>query len=149
MTTPILKVTRSFFDQSKVQAEMDAATRRGMITIGSFVRRTAIRSIRRRNNPSLPGNPPHARRASSPLKRLLLFSYEPRTQGVVIGPAAFGDAEAPGTLEFGGTVKPSRRRKGRRPVRPATIKARPFMGPAFDTTLAKIPAVFDGILNRR
>lgn len=144
----MLTIRESFFDSAKVQKQMDAATRRGMNTIGGYTRRVARTSLKVNKDPSEPGRPPHIRSKGSPLRSLLLYGYEHATKSVVIGPAALGAAVTPAVLEFGGTVKPKRNRRGR-PRRPSKIKPRPYMGPALELTQTKIPDVFDGILTKR
>lgn len=143
----MLTIRESFFDSAKVQKQMDAATRRGFQTIGRETRKAARASLKVSNKPSEPGQPPHIRKGS-PLRALMLYSYESTTKSVVIGPAALGAANTPPVLEFGGTVKPKRNRRGR-PRRPSKIKPRPYMGPALELTQTKIPDVFDGILTKR
>jgi hypothetical protein len=98
------------------------------------VRTTARRSIRRKKGTAPPGNPPHSHEGS--LKRLIYFSYDPRSETVVIGPARFKKGEAPPLLEFGGTI---RRTVGRRKLA-MKYPARPFMGPALEKSAPALPA---------
>src|SRR5690606_26351069 len=84
---------------------------------GSFIRRRARSSLRRRKRISAPGQPPsvHSKDPVATLKNIW-FSLDPRTETVVVGPLALNakmlaDGAAtptrgtvPSTLEFGGTV---------------------------------------------
>ena len=77
---------------------------------------------------SQPGAPPklHVRPVrANPLRRLLLFGYDPRRRSVVIGPLAFRGHGAE-KLEYG---------KGRH-------RARPFMRPALGKELPGLPAMW-------
>jgi len=71
---------------------------------------------------SRPGDPPRSQTGT--LKKFLFFSFDSRTESVVVGPARIrsDDPNAPSTLEFGGsaTIRGQRR----------TIAPRPYMGPA-------------------
>jgi len=82
------------------------------------------------NKPSRPGQAPAARR-SSPLNKLTLFAFDPRTESVVVGPVGFAGSKAPEVLEEGG-----RTRIGDRRVR---IAPRPYMGPALKQEIPNMP----------
>lgn len=130
-----------FFDRPAVAGLMDRKARRVLSRFGAFVRRRSRSSIRKRRKTSRPGQPP-----SSHLGQLrnIFFVFEPRRQSVVIGPARqnrIGDA--PEALEHGGASLVAagggdRRRRRRRVV----IRARPFMGPAFQAELPGLPAMW-------
>jgi len=130
-----------FFDRKAVQNAADRATRRVLSRFGAFVRRGARSSIRKRKKPSEPGRPPSSH--TGLLKRFIFFGYEPRRRSVVIGPVRLNQmvGDAPAALEHGGTsrVVTGSRRRGRR-VRSVTIRPRPFMGPAFEREMPKLPA---------
>ena len=128
-----------FFNSPKVIAAVDKATRRVLSRFGAFVRQAARSSIRRRKEPSAPGSPPSSH--SGLLKKFIWFSYEPNRRSVVIGPARLGGrnrGDAPSLLEYGGTTT-IRRRKRRRRVR---IRARPYMGPAFEKERVRLPSIW-------
>ena len=57
----------------------------------------------------------------------------------MIGPVRFKQGEAPNLLEFGGTAK--RVRTGGKQVI-ATYRPRPFMGPALEKEIPKLPAMW-------
>jgi len=133
------EMTQLFFDTRKVRRAVDVGTRRVLSKFGAFVRRTARSSIRKRKKPSSPGSPPSSH--TGLLKRFIWFGYEPARRSVVIGPARLtqkGRGEAPSLLEYGGSAKLERRGKRKR----AKVRARPFMGPAFEKEQPKLPAIW-------
>jgi hypothetical protein len=152
-----MNVKELFFDRAKVLAAVDDATRRQLIKAGSFVRRSARQSMRKRKKASEPGQPPRV--DSGELKKFLFFAYEPAKKTVVVGPVQLGKSIAPSVLEFGGSYQNSqgklipetplrltkngkvalRRIKGQ-----VKIEPRPFMGPALDKNRDKIPQFFAG-----
>lgn len=131
-TQSVERFKESFFDADKVIKAMDRATRKVFSKFGAFVRRRAQTSIRYRNKPAPPGQPPSAHRTgmktktnrrtgvsrvqpSSPLRDLIFFAYNADTQSVIIGPAIFPGSSprrlqptrgtVPQTLEVGGTLQ--------------------------------------------
>ena len=128
-----------FFDRKKVTRAVDKATRRVLSRFGAFVRTSARSSIRRRKNPSKPGQAPT--NWTGLLKRFLFFSFVPSKRSVVIGPARLNKAskDAPELLEKGGAVK-RRDRKGKR--RSVRYRSRPYMGPAFRKEQKKLPKLW-------
>lgn len=152
-----------FFDSAAVARSVDAATRRVLSKFGAFVRTRARTSIRRRKGVSPPGGPPYSHVGL--LKQFLFFSYDTGSRSVVIGPARLGgtaDPEAPGRLEYGGTMQGNGRvifvtnevgrdKKGKFTSRGKTrvelngtirYKPRPFMGPALQQVLPGLPAMW-------
>ena len=102
----------NFFDSAKVISALDKATRKALSKFGAFVRTSARSSIRRRNGVSKPGQPPHAHQGD--IKKIL-FAYDAKRQGVVIGPIkqnivfVNGDGKpttgtVPQALEKGGSI---------------------------------------------
>jgi len=133
------EMTQLFFDTRKVRRAVDASARRVLSKFGAFVRRTARSSIRKRKKPSSPGSPPSSHVGL--LKKFIFFGYEPPRRSVVIGPARLtqkGRGEAPHLLEYGGATKIAHRGKRKR----AKVRARPFMGPAFEKEEPKLPAMW-------
>lgn len=161
-----------FFDAPAVQRAVDRGTRRVLSRFGAFVwtkakdltnrparrmtlsemtpeqranHKRAVAIAKRKGRPvpkkparpSQPGEPP--RRVTGVLRRFLRFAFDDAAQSVVIGavpvPSRSG-AQAP--LEHGGktTVKS---RRGSRRVR---IAARPFMAPALERELPKLPGMW-------
>jgi hypothetical protein len=130
-------VKNCFFDRAAVKNAVDRATLRVLSKIGAYIRQAARSSIRTRKAISQPGNPPSSHEGS--LKRLIFFSYDPAAHSVVIGPVPLhGVAEAPPLLEFGGTARRVRRGKGY----VANYRARPYMGPALQQELPKLPSMW-------
>ena len=137
-----MRMTRFFFDRKGVRNRVDAATRKVLSRFGAYVRRTARSSIRKRKKPSQPGKPPSSH--TGLLKRFIFFGYDLSRKSVVIGPARLserGRGEAPSILEYGGaTMVTTRGRKKKR--KRSRIRARPFMGPAFEKERPQLPAMW-------
>ena len=133
------EIKQLFFDSPKVVRAVDATTRRVLSKFGAFVRRTARSSIRKRKRISEPGSPPSSH--TGLLKKFIFFGYDPAKRSVVIGPERLsqeGRGEAPHLLEYGGTGTVERKGKRRR----AKVRARPFMGPAFEKEEPKLAAMW-------
>ena len=107
-----------FFNSKVVMDATTKAERRVMFKFGMETRKDAKSSMRKRRQPSQPGQPPRV--VHGMLKRFLFFGYEPQKHSVVIGPALLtgfeGAGEAPEALEYGTDND---------------VAARPFMNPAF------------------
>jgi len=134
-----MKVTRLFFDRKAVTDNVDRAARRVLSKFGAYVRRSAKSSIRKRKRASLPGQPPSSH--TGLLKRFIFFGYDPGRQSVVIGPVRLmgrNRGEAPPLLEYGGRTTLKRKGKKRR----VRIRARPYMGPAFEENKKHLPAMW-------
>ena len=139
-----MRMKKLFFDRKAVTGKVDRAARKVLSRFGAFVRRAAKSSIRKRKRVSSPGQPPSSR--SGLLKKFIFFGYEPSRRNVVIGPAKLNQkiGDAPHALEHGGTSTVLQGLRGRRKKRRVKIKARPFMGPAFDKEKPKLPAMWAG-----
>ncbi len=155
------KVKGLFFDAPKVIAATDRATQRVLSRFGAFVRNAAQKSmlghaVRRgfgvksrvsnREGISKPGEPP--RPHTGDLVRFIFFAFDRENQSVVIGPTLLNRGSgAPEILEYGGTATMMRRPRGaknktqRVPTR-VRIEPRPFMGPARDKELPKLPGMW-------
>ena len=153
-----------FFDRSKVLRSLDRATARALSKFGASVRKAAQKSIVMREGPSSPGSPPHGHtsgkvtrvskstgkarvRRVSLLREFLFFSYDPSRKSVVIGPVRLGDTVNPRALpalEYGGPSTAEDPRTGRR--RGVRVRARPFMGPAFERELPGLAPLFKNSL---
>jgi phage gpG-like protein len=155
-----LKAAKSrFFDRKSVIDAMDKKTHAFLSRFGAFVRTRSKTSIRMRKHPSAPGRPPHGHKSAmrkktnrrtgvtkvqavSLLKEYITFSYDPFKKSVVIGPPKLsgprGGPPALKALEYGGksTVLAGRKRKPKK----VTIRARPFMRPAFNEEIRRLPA---------
>lgn len=118
-----------FFTSAEVLARVDAARRKALSRMGAFVRTRARSLLRYRKQGSAAGSPPSVHRhggfarktvkkdgtkvvrATSPLRELVFFAYDPGTDSVVAGPAVFRGASrktspakgtVPGLIEGGG-----------------------------------------------
>ncbi len=133
-----LKQAKSlFFDRAAVQNAVGRAERRVLSKFGAFVRKGARTSIRKRKAISEPGKPPSSH--TGLLRQNIYFVYEPNRASVVIGPIELNrGTEAPRLLEHGGQVV---RKEGQKRVR-MTYRPRPFMGPAYERELPKLPALW-------
>lgn len=108
-----LEVKKLFFNRPAVIDLVGKKTAAALSKAGAYVRKRAQRSMGKRKRASLPGQPPSSHKGF--LKQLILFSLDPQTRSVVIGPTPYrGPAEVPGILEHGGAgrrVRNSRRIK--------------------------------------
>ena len=135
---------KMFFNSPRVMAAVDKGTRRVLSRFGAFVRQRAKSSIRKRKKPSAPGSPPSSH--SGLLKKFIWFSYEPNRRSVVIGPARLSGnnrGDAPSLLEYGGLLRRGYAGQGRRKRKSrAYIRARPFMGPAFEKEKTQLSSLW-------
>jgi len=142
----------NFFDRAAVLKLMSKAQARGMSAVGAAIRGEARKLMkpqvimargrvakgqRRRVvavRHSRPGEPP--RYSGNPLLReKLIFAYDRRAESLVVGPAALkGNATVPRLLEEGGFSRSAARR--------AYYEPRPYMQPAFQHVLPRIPTLF-------
>ena len=131
-----------FFDAPKVMRSLDTAARSVLSKFGAFVRTAAKSSIRKRKKTSEPGSPPSSH--TGLLKKFIYFGYDPTKQSVVIGPARLNSTSgtAPETLEYGGKAIIATYKKGKRVNRVVTIAKRPFMHPALNQELPKLPSMW-------
>ena len=129
---------RAFFDRAGVISAITAAQRQVLSRFGAYVRQRARTSIRQRRAISLPGSPPSSHVGL--LRQFILFSFDATHASVVIGPmrlnAKAGDA--PRLLEYGGSaMRPHHGKLVRCQYQP-----RPFMRPAFERELARLPPLW-------
>lgn len=145
----IRAATNNFFDKKVVIDAVDRATLRVLSKFGSFVRRRAKSSIRKRKKASQPGQPPSSHVGL--LKDLIFFSWDSSARKVVIGPVLkTNPTGAPETLEYGGDAEIAegqfRTRGGKvrfeRVKKRVSIKQRPFMQPALKAELPGLPAMW-------
>ncbi|GIW56321.1 MAG: hypothetical protein KatS3mg082_2725 [Nitrospiraceae bacterium] len=113
---------RTQIDSRQVLAKVRRANIANLGHAGAAIRLTARRSIRKRQQPSTPGQPPHTREGL--LRQAILFSVERPQQRVVIGPSAALVGTSGKAHEFGGRYR--RENYPRRPfMAPALAKLRP------------------------
>lgn len=92
--------TSKFLDRAVIETEAERIEFEGLKRNAFYLRRVARNSIRRRKNPSKPGEAPRSVRGD--LKRGIFAQMEGRGAAVV-GPVRFSwGTGAPNTLEFGG-----------------------------------------------
>lgn len=148
----------NFFDRAKVVRELNKMERVGLSKAGAFVQRRAKSLLKRRKRISKPGETPSVHSTGQASLKKILFIYERKNKGVVIGPVKLNQANqswidlknktVPELLELGDVVnikevstdggRTWRRRDLRRNTRfgetyrtrRATYAPRPFMGPA-------------------
>jgi len=135
---------QTFFDRKAVRSAVDRTTRRVLSRFGAFVRRAAKSSIRKRKRVSAPGEPPSSH--TGLLKKFIFFGYDRPRRSVVIGPQRLNQkiGDAPAALEHGGTSTVIEGLRGKRKKRHVKIKARPYMGPAFEQEKPKLAAMWAG-----
>ena len=194
-----VRMSKVFFDRQRVVSRIGRANAQIMAKAGAFIRRTAKGKIRYAKSPSKPGSPPHGHRGKygqSPLRELIYFAFDERTNSLVVGPTPFrGMSNVPRTLELGGMAtgrkNPLRRIRrvgdggeirlggpacrttkknrfgatvtyvrlttaaqaaranelqevlyGPLTIGPASIAARPYMGPSLEENLPKLPSLW-------
>jgi hypothetical protein len=157
-------VSKQFFDRDAVQSVINRNERRYLIRSGSYIRTSAMNSIKRPPKPkkkkrlrggsafeelagsqslrnSAPGNPPFNQ--TGRLKYGILYGYNQASRSVVIGPKKLGGGGGVNlltALEYGGNVKwkwkdPLTKKKE---TGTRYLKARPFMRPALDNSRNKL-----------
>lgn len=190
-TKTLVMFDRSIFHKNWKKINETPAKRAGM-----YVRKTAIRSIRKDRSkskrPSKPGRPPKTRAAGEPMRRIYSVPYG-RRGGVIVGAVKLSSKSrgepVPGLHEHGGdktvefidpkekklvmlrrpTTEAQRKsfrklavardsraephlRKNRakleslRKKTRAHYEARPFMGPALERSLPKLPKMWAGAI---
>jgi len=146
MAKSIIQFKKMFFDSKEVVSATDKAARSVLSKIGAFIRREAKSSIRpggKKHKTSLPGEPPRSQ--TGLLKRFIFFGYDTSTQSVVVGPAKLGGVkgkDAPHTLEYGGKAAISHQLSAFSSKKYVTIAPRPYMNPALNKNLPKLPAMW-------
>lgn len=159
LTMKMEKAKANFFDRKLVSDKIGSAAKRVLSKFGAYTRQGAKTSLRYKEGPSAPGKPPHIHRTAmrkktnkktgqtkvqsvSPLREFIFFVWDAAAQSVVVGPALLnttkGGSEALSALESGGA---STSHSGARPRR-VNIEARPFMGPAAEKELPKLPPLW-------
>ena len=115
---------------ARVQKAADQAGYRNLGHAAASLRKTAVASIERSDEPSDPGEPPHTRRGQLP--RAIRFDVDRTKQEAVIGPRASVVGEAGAAHEFG------------EEFRGTDYDERPYMGPALDASLDRFASDWAG-----
>jgi hypothetical protein len=164
----IVSVKELFFDRQKIIDKTTRATRKILSKFGAFVRTRSKSSIKKAKKSSVVGSPPKGKVGK--LKKSILFSFDPSTESVVIGPINLDtqyinnngkpvSGNAASVLESGGKIQVMEglikdywkriniRAKNQQQyseirVRTVSIGPRPFMGPAFQSELVKMPSMW-------
>ncbi len=131
-----------FFDRQIVIDAVGRAGAKNLSKGGSFIRRSARSSLRRRKKVSSTGEPPsvHTQDRVATLKNIW-FVFEPAQRSVVVGPLKLNGSRlegsnrktVPSLHELGGAAVVTSRKRKRR----ANYAPRPFMGPAMERELPK------------
>ena len=121
----------------RLQQRVERAKVRGLSRAAGAIRLTARRSIRERKKASAPGKPPHTHDMRV-LKESRIYNVDYMIPNAIIGPGYLRMRDIAAVHEFGG--KRVVKGKSRRYLK------RPFMGPALDINLHKIPKAFEGTL---
>ncbi len=137
-----------FFDRQIVIDAVGRASAKNLSQAGSFIRRSARSSLRRRKKVSPPGEPPsvHTQDRVATLKNIW-FVFDPAQRSVVVGPLKLNGSRldgsnrqtVPSLHELGGTAVIGGRRKRKRRAKYAP---RPFMGPAMERELPKFAGLW-------
>lgn len=153
MNADFAKIKKLFFDRAAVVNSADKAAVKELSRFGAHVRRrvkSSIKAAPKREKTarkrgligeaghyvSSPGDPPLSHVGG--IKDNVYFGYDPSARSVVIGPVVFkGRARGARALEQGGDSEDSRGRI-------ISVRARPYMKPAFLAELPKVPAQFKG-----
>ena len=102
----------SFFDNDAIMKAVDKGLRKQLGWFGGYVRRAARNSLKTQVGASRPGSPPFSH--TGVLKNFIFYTYDSKTQTVIIGPAATTQKNArsygnyktiPETLEYGGMLR--------------------------------------------
>lgn len=139
-------------DTPRVMSALSKGENRTLFKAGGFLRKTARSLIRRRKKISAPGQPPSTQ--TGYLKEAIRFDVEKNRRTVVIGPVPLNRSndqhQLPATtLEFGGRVasRITTSRHGKKKTKKRVVmryQARPFMGPALETTIGVFPKMAKG-----
>lgn len=98
-----IKVRFTRLDDPVIRKYLDEKSRRALNVLGSVTMREARRLIRKRKQPSKPGEPPSS--PTGTLKRTIFYGYDTSARSVVVGPYRMrSKVNVPYVLEYGGYV---------------------------------------------
>ncbi len=165
--------TKIFFDTKRVMSASDKATRINLSQFGAFAMTDSRKSLPRRKKASKPGRPPSnvtglLKRfiffSYDPIEQSVIIGPAKTNQLFFNSDGQPVKGTVPEALEYGGEIfvfeverfknsktwkradlRSRRRIAGRRTrLRKVTIKARPYMVPAFNRTKTKLPSLWEG-----
>lgn len=111
-----------FFDRDAVRSKLTKKRHSALLNAGSFTRKVARNSLRRRKAPSQPGQPPHVHTRSSEVTlKNVQFSFDLNTEETIVGPVGLvdhitGDGAIPGILERGAMISHENARRRKRKI---------------------------------
>lgn len=159
------KLMDRFIDRPAIDRAIRRSKKQPLVKGGAFIRRAARSSIKkvarpkkgfsknkavrarqqsRLRDPSPAGTPPKSR-STEPNLRTIFFVWDPAVESVVVGPVVLAnrstDRPAGDIHEHGGraVIKIRNGRRGKVKRIRANYKPRPFMGPALQETIPKVP----------
>lgn len=162
-----VELSKLFFDHKGIHRSVADQSVKVLVRFAAYVRMAARSSIRVSRRSADPGSPPKSH--NGVLRNNIYFVYEPQTRSVVVGPYQMdrphpgGDGQpvggnaVPGVLEKGGrisiveTLRAGKWQRVRRtgankslPTRVVqkTVEPRPFMTPALERSLSKLPSCY-------
>lgn len=121
---------KALFNARPVQRKVNQTKFTNLRHAAGAIRLTARRSIREHPKPSLPGTPPHTQ--TRLLKESIVYRVDDVQRSVLVGPDATIIGPIGCVHEFGGLFR------GRR------YPARPFMGPAVQKNIHRLPKLWAG-----
>jgi hypothetical protein len=128
--------TKTDWQPQRLERAVDRAAEPSLGKAAFAIRQTAIEEIKPEAGPSEPGTPPHTHpgsgRRKGILPRAIVYDVDKQKQEAVIGPRESVAGDVGRAFEFAGEFRGER------------YPPRPFMGPALDANLEKIPAGFAG-----
>lgn len=114
----------------RVSQALSKATFVSLNQAGAVVRMIAQRSIKAGKKASSPGQPPRTRKKRLP--HAIIYFVDKQKRFVIIGPSADLISNVGAAHEFGGTF------------RQRHYDARPFMKPALEKSIPRLPACWSG-----
>jgi len=120
----------AWFDIGKILRRKRRATIRTIQWFAGAVRKAAVRSLKRRKGPSPKGSPPHSKTRRLP--KAIRYHVDRVAETAIVGPTFEGVGLAGAAHEFGDTFRGDR------------FPPRPYMTPALEETLPRIPRLWTG-----
>ena len=97
-----VKVVSRFLDRKAIMDKVYKTNKRNLAHAAALTRRVARQSMRKRKEPSRPGQPP--RTITGALKNSIIFGWDDEGRTIIVGPTKFSNSMAQSTLERGGEV---------------------------------------------